>query len=78
MHIVSKIRIDVYRTSLLFIDAISSLTDIEGKKNSGRQQSDHLSLLLLFFFFISVCQLVNIEHADGHTSSMLPMCNLFP
>jgi len=77
MYIVSKIRIDVYRTSLLFIDAIYSLTDIdeeEERKNlhSGRQQSDHLSPL-----FISVCQLVNIEHGDRHTSSMLAVCNLF-
>ncbi len=75
MYIVSKIRIDVYRTSLLFIDAIYSLTDIEeGEKNlhSERQQSDHLSPL-----FISVCQLVNIEHGDRHTSSMLAVCNLF-
>jgi hypothetical protein len=77
MYIVSKIRIDVYRTSLLFIDAIYSLTDIEeeeeGKRNlhSRKQQSDHLSPL-----FISVCQLVNIEHGDRHTSSMLAVCNL--
>jgi hypothetical protein len=77
MHIVSKRRIDVYRTSLLFRYAISSLTDMEQKKRkkknllSGRQQSDHPSLL-----FISVCQLVNIEHADRHTSSMLVVCNL--
>jgi hypothetical protein len=77
ISIVSKRRIDVYRILLLFIDAISSLTDMNKKRSkkrnllSGRQQSDHLSLR-----FISVCQLVNIERADRHTSSMLAMCNL--
>jgi hypothetical protein len=77
MYIVSQRRIDVYRTSLLFIYvyAISSLTDMEKKKKKnplgGRQQSDHPSLL-----FITVCQLVNIEHADRHTSSLLAAYDL--